>query len=67
MATIINTPPTTESSGSGAGWAVAVIILLAIIGVGAYFWLNYRAVPATGIDINVTLPENPLANPTPTP
>ncbi|MFA6414494.1 MAG: hypothetical protein WC217_00140 [Candidatus Paceibacterota bacterium] len=67
MATIINTPATTEGADSGAGWAVAVLILLVVIGVGAYFWLNYRAVPATGMNINVTLPQNPVTSPTPTP
>lgn len=67
MATIINTPATADSSDGGSGWAVAVIILLVVIGVGVYFWLNYRAVPATGMNINVTLPQIPVTDPIPTP
>ncbi|MDP1707266.1 MAG: hypothetical protein Q8L30_01820 [bacterium] len=69
MTTVVNTPPSTDGGGSGAGWAVAVIILLAVIGVGMYFWLNYRGAPAESgaIDVNVTLPQNPITDPTPTP
>jgi hypothetical protein len=72
MTTVINTPATTDGEGGGAGWAVAIIILLAVIGAGAYLWINYRqaaapAAPPSGVDINVTLPENPVTNPTPTP
>ncbi|MFA6278722.1 MAG: hypothetical protein WCS97_02790 [Candidatus Paceibacterota bacterium] len=70
MTTVINTPSNTDGGDSGAGWAVAVLILLAVIGVGAYFWLHYRGTaPATsgGTNINVTLPQNPVTSPTPTP
>lgn len=67
MTTVINTPATADSGASGAGWAVAVIILLAIIGIGAYFWIYYRGAPSTGTNINVTLPTNPVTNPTPAP
>lgn len=68
MTTVINTPATTDGSDSGAGWAVAIIILLAVIGVGAYFWMQYRGAPAvnSGPSINVTLPQNPAINPAPT-
>jgi hypothetical protein len=64
MATIINTPAASDNSDSGAGWAVAVLILLVVIGAGVYFWLHYRTVPATGMNINVTLPQNPITSST---
>lgn len=48
MSTIINTPPAAESTDSGAGWAVAVIVLLAVIAVGLYAWVHYRGAPAAG-------------------
>lgn len=70
MTTVINTPGNTDGGEGGSGWAVAVIILIVVIGVGAYFWLHYRgATPAAsgGTNINVTLPQNPVANPKPTP
>ncbi|MDP2665056.1 MAG: hypothetical protein Q8P23_00165 [bacterium] len=70
MTTVINTPSNTDSGDGGAGWAVAVIILLVVIGIGAYFWLNYRgAAPATsgGTNINVMLPQNSVTSPAPTP
>lgn len=69
MTTVINTPPSTDSGDGGSGWAVAVIILLAVIGIGAYLWLNYRGAPAKSgaIDVNVTLPQNDTTNPTPAP
>jgi hypothetical protein len=70
MATVINNPGNREEGDSGAGWAVAVVILLIVIGVGAYLWTNYNstspAVPSgtdnsgtsgTGDNtLNVTLP-----------
>lgn len=69
MTTVVNTPSNTDSGDGGAGWAVAVIILLAVIGIGAYLWMNYHGAPAKSgaIDVNVTLPQNPVTNPTPTP
>jgi heme/copper-type cytochrome/quinol oxidase subunit 2 len=63
MTTVINTPATPESGDGGAGWAVAVIILLAVIGVGVYFWIHYRSAPSGATNINVTLPTNPPAAP----
>lgn len=66
MTTIIN-PGNTENTDSGAGWAVAVIVLLAVVGVGAYFWFNYYRVPPTTdgtTNINVTIP-NPIPSTTP--
>ena len=62
MTTIINTPPNTTNateSDNSAGWAVAVIVLLAVIGGGIYLWFNYRATPEGNkgeTNINVTLP-----------
>lgn len=64
MATVINNPTPERTiiertSDSGAGWAVAVIILLAVIVGGAYAWSRYhKAAPATPgtANINVTLP-----------
>lgn len=66
MTTVINTPSNTDSSGSGAGWAVAVLVLLAVIGAGIYFWVHYRGAPAanSGTNINVTLPQNTVTDPT---
>lgn len=71
MTTVINTPP--NSSGhrdqtDGGGWALSVIILIVIVGIGVFFWLNSRStVPTAGTantpntedtsaNINVTLP-----------
>ena len=47
---------------SSAGWVVAVIVLLAVIGLGIYAWAQYRNAPAEpaqqspGTNIEVTLP-----------
>lgn len=69
MATIVNNPAerterVVETSDNG-GWAVAVIVLLAVIVVGAFVWLRYYNAPAAsqsnqapGASINVTLPGN---------
>ncbi len=70
MTTIINTPGnpvSTESADSGAGWFVAVIILLVVIGVGAYLWFHYYTPPATSgtTNINVTIPATPSQGNTP--
>lgn len=69
MTTVVNNPGggTTErvvESSSGAGWAVAVIILLAIVAIGGFVWVRYYGVPGAaapatnsgGTNINVTLP-----------
>lgn len=74
MATVVNNPGAVERervvSDSGAGWAVAVLVLLAAIAIAGYVWVQ-RAVPAQtpvenpGANINVTLPEagTPATNP----
>lgn len=61
MATVINTPATRESSdGAAAGWAVAVIVLVAIGLIALFVYPGYirqSAAPAsTPNNINVTLP-----------
>lgn len=72
MATIVNNPngPSdriVERSDSG-GWAVAVIILLAVLVVGGFVWMRYYGTPAPApqtntadntpgsANINITLP-----------
>ncbi len=64
--TIINTPSGNDSGS--AGWAVALIILLAVI-VGGFVWYRYyrapAAAPATNNSINVTIPSPPAGNTTP--
>jgi hypothetical protein len=55
---------TIERTSDSGGWAVAVIVLLVALAVGAYAWVHYRraATPASGgTNINVTLP-TPGAN-----
>ncbi len=64
MATIVNNPSTVErerviETDSGAGWAVAVIVLLVVLAVGAYIWTHRTAAPAQqtpGANIQVNLP-----------
>ena len=55
-ATIVNTPATQDSNA--AGWAVAVIVLLAVIA-GGFVWLGYYGTGPTSTpdnNINVTVP-----------
>ncbi len=48
----------------GSGWAVAAIVLVALLAVGAYWWIQTQAAaispsapaPTTGSTINVTVP-----------
>lgn len=59
MTTVINTPGNNTSNGeNGAGWAVVVIILLAVVSAGVYLWMNYESPPQTSdtTNINVTVP-----------
>jgi hypothetical protein len=75
MATIVNNPSGTErvvererlvdNGSDGAGWAVAIIILVAVIAVGAYLWTQYQGSPApadnggTNIEVNIPTPGGP--------
>ena len=67
MATIINTPSpervvAVDRASDSSGWAVAVVILIAVIALGAWAWVHYRgtaAAPSGGTNINVTLPTKP--------
>ncbi len=54
--TIVNTPAGNSDSGA-AGWMVAIIVLIAVIG-GGFVWYRYYRGPApTGdTNINVTIP-----------
>lgn len=60
--TIITTPSSAPAENSSAGWVIAVILLIALIGAGAYAWTHYGArvaqpAPTGGAaNINVTLP-----------
>jgi hypothetical protein len=66
MSTIINNPRSepertvlVEGGDGGAGWAVAIVILVAVIVVGGFWYARHRGAtaPATGgTNINVTLP-----------
>ena len=66
METIVNNPSERSERiierESSAGWVVAVIVLLAVIGLGIYAWAQYRSAPAEpaqqspGTNIEVTLP-----------
>jgi len=68
MTTVINTPGNnTDNGNNSAGWAVAVIILLVIIGIGGYLWIHhYRTPVATSgpTNINVTIPVPSGTSPT---
>ena len=57
MATIVNTPTPGDQSGSSAGWAVAVIILLAVIAGIAFWYMRYGGASAQdGANIQIHLP-----------
>ncbi|WKZ26564.1 MAG: hypothetical protein QY304_00465 [Candidatus Paceibacterota bacterium] len=69
MTTVINTPPNRERA-DGGGWALSVIMLIVVIGIGVFFWLNFRDTSTaqtpetmdTSTNISVTLPSaNTLA------
>jgi hypothetical protein len=52
-----------ERSDNGAGWAVAAVIIIAVLAVGAFVWARYYSAPAaqpatTGSSINVSLPSS---------
>lgn len=55
MATIVNTPGSQDSSG--AGWAVAVVVLLLVLIVGYFAYAHYGGRSAApSANVNVTLP-----------
>lgn len=65
MATIVNNP---GSDSSSAGWVVAVIVLIAVLGIGYMVWANMGSAPAPADTVNVdvsvpdmTAPEMPAA------
>lgn len=70
MATVINTPGTTNTD-TGAGWAVALVVLAAAVIIGLFIWPGYvrnSAAPASpGTNINVTVPEAPAGGAASTP
>ena len=56
---ITNTPPRDGGGDSGAGWAVALVIIIAVVvgGIILYRKGAFRAAPASNdTNINVTLP-----------
>ncbi len=69
MTTIINTPPAVESSDSGAGIILGVII--ALIVVVLFFVYGLPAIrgsttpTSANLDVNVTLPASPSTVTTP--
>jgi uncharacterized membrane protein YgcG len=66
MATVINNPGerTNPSTDSGAGWSVAVVVLLAIVIGAVYLFSHYRTASTTpNANINVTLPEGQNGTP----
>ncbi len=58
MTTVINTPGNnTDNGDGGVGWTVAIIILLVIIGIGAYFWMSSASPAVNSVtNINTTVP-----------
>lgn len=61
MTTVINTPPSAESSDSGLGLVLGVILALILVALFFVYGLpairNNNAVPQNGnIDVNITVP-----------
>ncbi|KPB00749.1 hypothetical protein [Ahrensia marina] len=48
---------TVVKSGGSGGWIVAVLILLAVIGVGAYFYTGGGADGTQDVNISVDVPD----------
>lgn len=60
--TIINTPRASETADSAAaGWAIVLVVLFAVLIAGFFLFrsaaVQNPAVPNTGTDINVTIPD----------
>ncbi len=53
-----------ERQDESTGWAVAAVIIIALLAVGAFVWARYYATPTPaqtntpGTNINVTLPQS---------
>ena len=70
MADTVITPAAQDSGNGAAGWAVAVIILLAVVLVGIFVWPGLSRAPAgsgdastpDAIDVNVRLPQVPVGD-----
>ncbi len=61
MATVINTPASQTSDGAAAGWAVAIVVLVAALLVALFVYPGFIRPAATqtqtpGANINVQLP-----------
>lgn len=58
MATIVNNP---GSESSSAGWIVAVIVLIAVLGIGYMVWASTGAAPtpapSDSVNIDVSVPD----------
>lgn len=57
MATIVNNP---GSQSSSAGWVVAVIVLVAVLGIGYMIWANTMGTapaPADTVNVDVSIPD----------
>lgn len=73
METVVTPPATAPAQSSAAGWVIAVILLLALIGAAAYMWMGPKGAPASesapvpeggAANINVTLPPAPVGDKT---
>jgi hypothetical protein len=55
MTTVINPP---QDSASGAGWALAIVLLVAVLGLGwfALTRMSLENEPAEAVNVNVSAP-----------
>ncbi len=57
-----------DRGDSSAGWAVAVVVLIAVIAVAGFAWVRYRGAAAPAPASNPVIQVNvPAGNPAPTP
>jgi hypothetical protein len=79
MTTVINTPGGPQDNSGSVGWMIAVVVLVAVAGVGAFFLLREEAVPTivttvpnvtnnstttnSSTNINVTVPQGTSTTP----